>query len=224
MEISARKHVEEQLRHSLNEKEVLLRELYHRTKNNMQVIASLLSLKQGVLPDTETTEVLKDLEAKIYTMSLVHQMLYQSKNLNRIDLGEYCRELCTLTMEAFYESARKVSIIYDISPVEVGLDAAIPLGLVVNELLTNALKYAFRGRECGVIRIGLRAPGTLIISDDGTGMPPEASRGSESSLGLTTVRELIEGQLGGTITLGDTPGGGCSWTITFPGEEAAASV
>ncbi len=181
----------------------------------MQVITSLLSLKRGVMPDTETAEVLKDLEAKIYTMSLVHQMLYQSGNLNRIDLGEYCRRLCALTLETFSESAGNIIVLYDIAPVEAGLDSAVPLGLVVNELLTNALKYAFRGKSQGVIQIGLRAPGTLTISDDGTGISAEVFHGESSSLGLATVRELVESQLGGTITLAVTPGGGTSWTITF---------
>ena len=221
VDISARKRTEEALQHSLREKEVLLRELYHRTKNNMQVVASLLSLRRASMPDSDTAEILRGLETKVFTMGLVHQMLYQSKNLDRIDLGEYIREICSLTGEAYDRGAARISVSYKMEKLEVGLDTAIPLGLVVNELFTNAVKYAFSEATEGNIDIILESRGHLEIGDNGKGIScREEELYLGNSLGMPTVKELVEHQLDGTITCVSAPGEGTRWLIEFPTQDA----
>lgn len=217
VDISARKKSEEALQHSLREKEVLLRELYHRTKNNMQVVASLLSLRRSTMDEGETAEILRNLETKVFTMGMVHQMLYQSKNLDRIDLGEYIREICTLTSNAYSGAAGTISLHYRMEQLEVGLDTAIPLGLVVNELFTNAVKYAFDQEKGGRIDVTLEKRGRLEIRDNGKGIAcREEDLYLGHSLGMPTVKELVEHQLDGTISCGTAPGEGTRWEIEFP--------
>jgi PAS domain S-box-containing protein len=218
VDISHLKRVEEELRTSLNEKEVLLRELYHRTKNNMQVIASLLSLRRSSLPDSEAKGLLQDLESKIYTMSLVHQMLYRSKNLYRLELKEYIESLCHLTMETFTEKAKGVQVLYHLQPREAEIELAIPLGLVVNELMTNALKYAFppgsgTSLDPKTIAVTLDEVGSITIADNGIGIDASVSLEEPVSLGLATVKELVEGQLNGRMER--LKGKGTIWKISF---------
>ena len=202
LDISERKRAEESVRAALEEKEVLLRELYHRTKNNMQVISSMLALQARYIDNQEVLHIFEDMENRIQSMALVHQKLYQSKNLSRINLGEYINDLAALLFRS-YSSSQKIVFEIEAEDVFVLIDLAMPCSLIVNELITNALKYAFPGNRDGRIRITLRRLETkkidLWISDNGVGVPENFDFRTTSSLGLQTVFGLAERQLHGKI-------------------------
>jgi two-component sensor histidine kinase len=201
-DITEKKKAREDLEHALAERETLLRELYHRTKNNMQVIASMLSLKRSAVESGEVKEVLKEMEGKIYSMALVHQKLYKSGNLSRLDLKEYIIELGGLIEDSYTRTPSPVTITYDLCPLSVLIDTAVPLGLVINELIVNSIKHAFpEGRE-GTITVSLEKINnneySLTISDNGIGLDGRNLTVEENrSLGLRTVKNLVQGQLGG---------------------------
>jgi PAS domain S-box-containing protein len=213
-DISKKKKAEEALNESLKEKEVLLRELYHRTKNNMQVISSLLGLKAGMLSDESVKSILNDMGGRIRTIALVHQKLYQSKNLSRIDLGDYIKDLANLLMDSYSSLSGRVILNLDLENVNVLIDTAIPCGLVINELITNALKYAFPGNRKGEINIQLSRTKddliTLIISDNGVGIPGEKDIFSSDTLGIQLLTSIVEHQLIGKITFEVKQGVSCN--------------
>lgn len=216
-DISKKKKAEEALSESLKEKEVLLRELYHRTKNNMQVISSLLGLKAGMLSDESVKSILNDMGGRIRTIALVHQKLYQSKNLSRIDLGDYIKDLANLLMDSYSSLSGRVILNFKLENVNVLIDTAIPCGLVINELITNALKYAFPGNREGEINIQLYRTKddliTLIISDNGVGIPGEKDIFTSDTLGIQLLTSIVEHQLIGKITFGFKQGVSC--TVSF---------
>ncbi|MFP4383406.1 MAG: sensor histidine kinase [Spirochaetia bacterium] len=203
-DITEKKKAREDLENALAERETLLRELYHRTKNNMQVIASMLSLKRSAVESGEVKEVLKELEGKIYSMALVHQKLYKSGSLSRLDLKEYITELGGLIEDAYGRRPGPVSITYDLCPLSVLIDTAVPLGLVINELIVNSFKHAFPGDRRGTIAVSMekinQTEYSLVISDDGIGLNGKNLSVVENrSLGLRTVKNLVQGQLGGQV-------------------------
>jgi PAS domain S-box-containing protein len=216
-DISERKKAEEGLRSSLGEKEALLRELYHRTKNNMQMICSLLHLESAQCDDPKLTEEFQAIEDRIASMSLVHEMLYVSRDLSSIDLSEYARDLSRLLIRSYEATSRgNVEVEVDLERLSVPLDRAIPLGLILNELITNSLKHAFPGDRKGHIRIGLVSKGgselRLSVADDGVGVSPGFDFQNAKSMGLKTVLALV-GQLGGEARFSADRGVECS--ITF---------
>jgi two-component sensor histidine kinase len=194
----------EQIRASLREKETLLKEIHHRVKNNLQVISSLLSLQSDRLPDTTVRKLFLDARDRVRSMALVHEKLYNSQNLARVELGEYTRSLMSDLVQAHAALASKVRLHIEQDAVFVPVDVAIPCGLILNELATNALKHAFRERAEGEIAIETRrlADGRIriVFSDDGVGLPPEIDWRSADTLGLRLIRMLTE-QLGGTSEL-----------------------
>jgi two-component sensor histidine kinase len=189
---------------SLEEKEVLLREIHHRVKNNLQVITSLLQLQSGYLRDPEDAAMFKDCQARIHAMALVHDRLYRSGNLGTIDFSEHVRELIALIIRGQSVAADGIRLVVESEPIEVNLDVAIPLGLITAELITNAFKHAFRDRPGGVITVRLARTEerqiTLTVEDDGGGLPggfdPEKAR----SLGLRLIRALSR-QLRGELSI-----------------------
>jgi PAS domain S-box-containing protein len=193
-DITARHEAGEQMRRSLEEKEVLLREIHHRVKNNMQVITSLLQLQSSYLRDPEDAAIFKECQARIHAMGLVHDRLYRSGNLATIDFSEHLRELTALLIRGQSTAAAGIRLVAESEPVEVNLDIAIPLGLIVAELITNAYKHAFRDRREGTISVRLfhSDPGklTLIVEDDGVGMPADFEPEKTRSLGLRLIRAL----------------------------------
>jgi PAS domain S-box-containing protein len=199
-DIAERKRAEEGLRRSLGEKEALLRELYHRTKNNMQMICSLLNLESSHFDDPRITEEFHLIGDRIISMSLVHEMLYVSRDLSSIDLSEYIGDLCGLLAQSYGLTSGRVSIERYLEPVRVPIDRAIPFGLILNELVTNALRHAFPGDRKGWIRIRVsKAAGDLVelvVADDGVGVAPGFDFSSASGMGLMTISALAE-QLGG---------------------------
>jgi two-component sensor histidine kinase len=194
----------EQIRASLREKETLLKEIHHRVKNNLQVISSLLSLQSDKLADTTTRKLFHDARDRVRSMALVHEKLYNSHDLARVELGEYTQSLMSDLMQAHAALASKVRLRIEQDAVFVPVDVAIPCGLILNELATNALKHAFGERDEGEIAIETKRLDDgrirVVFSDDGRGLPPELDWRSADTLGLRLIRMLAE-QLGGTSEL-----------------------
>ncbi|MDA3940861.1 MAG: PAS domain S-box protein [Spirochaetia bacterium] len=201
---------EKKLKSSLEEKNALLRELYHRTKNNMQVISAMLNLSASKLDDNEVTEVFTDLDNRIQSMSLVHEKLYQSQNLSNINLKEYITDLCSSLLASYHKSDCNVSFNFDLADISVLIDAAVPIGQIITELISNSFKHAFPGRDKGEISIKLTENGNSIvkidISDNGIGANSSFSIDKLETIGLQTVFSLGENQLHGNIEL-DTSSG-----------------
>ena len=216
-DITEIKQAEEQIKASLREKEVLLRELYHRTKNNMAVISSLLALQAEHIQDEFTLHVLREMENRIQTMALVHQRLYQAQDLSSIDLHEYVADLAHLAFDSYNITLNQINLILDLEDMFVLIDVAIPCGLVLNELLSNALKHAFPGDRKGEVCVRIRRaePGVILlqVSDDGVGIPQDFDFRQSDTLGMQTVLGVTEHQLGGTVTV-DTSSG-VTWHIRF---------
>ncbi|HII75698.1 MAG TPA: PAS domain S-box protein [Methanolinea sp.] len=215
-DISQRRRYENRLEASLREKEVIIKEVHHRVKNNMQVISGFLQLQTNYLTDQESIEKLEECQMRVKTMALVHEKLYQSKYLGFINTRDYIQSLISDLMNS-YLLRSDISIEQDIDDVNINLDTAIPCGLILNELLTNALKYAFNGRESGTISVSLHLNPdhrfSLDISDDGVGLPPGLDIAQAPTLGLQLVTVLVR-QIGGEMQVGGPPG--TSFHISFP--------
>ncbi len=225
-DITERKRAEDALRGSLAEKEVLLREIHHRVKNNLAAIAALLEIQRKTVSDAAATDALNDLASRIQSMSLVHERLYRSENISRIDLKEYVEALVSHIRTSFGSRAN-LRCEVRASGVEMGLDAAIPCGLIINELVTNAIKYAFPdGKPCGGatdcrIEVSASQAGaayTLVVADNGVGLPPDLDWTTTSSLGLRLVRMVGQHQLGGHMELDRSAG--TRFTLTFGSDRA----
>ena len=213
-DITSRKQAEETIKTSLKEKEVLIREIYHRTKKNMQVISSLLGLKAAVIDDANIKSILDDMKDRIQTIALVHQKLYLSQNLSSVDLKDYISDLANLLINSHIDDSEKISLILDLESINVDLDTAIPCGLIINELISNSLKYAFPGNRKGTIKVSLKKPDEelidLIVSDDGIGIPDGDDYLNKNTLGIELLRSIVEDQLMGTINLTTNKGMYCN--------------
>ncbi|MBI3320819.1 MAG: response regulator [Candidatus Omnitrophica bacterium] len=221
-EIAARRQVQEELEASVREKEVLLREIHHRVKNNLQVISSLLSLQSTYLTDPQLLELFEDSRNRIRSMALVHETLYASANLSSIDMVSYVRDLASLLARSY--AAEAVQLRLQVEPIFLGVDTAIPCGLLLNELVSNAFKHAFPDRRGGEVDISLRRLAEdrflLTVQDTGIGVPPRVSLSNPETLGLRLVAALVS-QLQGEIQLDRAEGGGASFTIRFSPVQAA---
>ncbi|MGQ9853567.1 MAG: histidine kinase dimerization/phosphoacceptor domain -containing protein, partial [Candidatus Oleimicrobiaceae bacterium] len=215
-DITARKVAEETLAASLREKEMLLKEIHHRVKNNMQVVCSLLNLQCDRLSSPEAVQALRDSQNRVKSMALIHEKLYRSASLSRIDFGEYLHSLVDGLMRS-YATNGDVNVQVTAENAEMGIDDAIPCGLLVNELISNALKHAFPDGRGGVIRVSFRLQGdryALDVADDGVGLPAELDFRATKSLGLQLVTTLVD-QIDGHIELHrDSPG--THFSISFP--------
>jgi PAS domain S-box-containing protein len=219
-DVSERNRAEEQIRQSLHEKETLLREVYHRTKNNMNVIGSMMSLRARALGDEKTTAVFREIENKIRVMALVHKKLYESKDLSRIDLRDYIAELTEQLIASHRDRDTALRADLDLTSIPVPIDIAIPCGMILNELFSNAAKHAFREAERGKIRIRLaradRDEIELDFADNGVGVPANFDFRAQSSLGLQTLIMLVEHQLQGSIRFEPGSDGGLACRIRIP--------
>jgi two-component sensor histidine kinase len=207
---------EEQIRTSLKEKEVLLKEIHHRVKNNLQIVSSLLYLQAAKTEHPGAVSALKESRARVKSMALIHERLYQSPNLASVDMGGYTRNLVSDLYHSYRTQESSVRLTTNIEDITLGITEAIPCGLIINELISNALKHAFpEGRE-GEITIELVKEGanrtTLTVSDNGIGFPEQVDWLNSPSLGLTLINSLV-GQLEGTIELDRR--GGTTFTIRF---------
>jgi len=210
-----RMHAERELRASLHEKEVLLKEIHHRVKNNMQIVSSLLSLQARDVHDPAVLELLEEGRARVLSMALVHEDLYQSGNLARVDFRHYMQRL-TERIHSSMGRSSGVDIELDLDELPLGIDQAIPLGLLCNELVTNAFKHAFTGRRAGVVLVSLhhqQGQAVVCVRDNGNGLPPGFAPGAGNTLGLELVWSLAE-QLGGQAEAQNDHG--AVFTVRFP--------
>ena len=216
-DITVRKQAEERLKASLKEKEVLLQEIHHRVKNNLQVISSLLNLQAGYVDDPQTLSIFRDSQHRIRSMALIHEKLYQSKNLAQIDFADYIRDLGAYLVRSQNACARGVSLNIQADDVFLGIDTAVPCGLILNELVSNTLKHAFPNGRSGKTRIKLTTGSegrlTLVVGDNGVGFPADVDFRESETLGLQLVNSLVE-QLDGAIEM-KSASGGTEFKITF---------
>jgi PAS domain S-box-containing protein len=207
--IMERKKAEEKIRASLNEKELLLKEIHHRVKNNLQIIISLLNLQSQTLADPKVQEVLKDSQERIRAMALIHEKLYKSTDLATIEFSDYVRNLVDRLLRTYAMRPGAVSLKLELEDIRLGIDEAIPCGLIVNELVTNSLVHAFLGDREGKILVTLRPEGGnmgyLVVADDGVGLPEGLDFRHTTSLGLQVVCTLVD-QLDGSIELDRSKG------------------
>jgi len=205
VDITERKRTEDQLKAALREKEVLLREVHHRVKNNMQVISSLLNLQAGRITDPKLRGPFQESQGRVRAMSLIHETLFRSDSLGVIDFREYVSSLARDLFQAYATSSGRIALKIEAEKIELGLDQAVPLGLVINELMANSLKYAFPGGRRGEIRVQARSLDQdeveLAVSDNGVGLPQDFNWRGAKTLGLSIVAGLVETQLGGTVSL-----------------------
>ncbi|MBU4548396.1 MAG: PAS domain S-box protein, partial [Euryarchaeota archaeon] len=209
-----KREAEKAMEKSLHEKEVLLREIHHRVKNNMQIISSLLNLQLNYETEDKTREVLKESQGRIKSMSMVHEKLYQSTSLSEIKFGSYLQQLMEDLFFSYGVSPLEIKPVLDIEDIYINIDTAIPLGLIVNELVTNSLKYAFQGRENGEIKISfkqIKGEFQLKVSDNGVGLG-KVDVENTKTLGMKLVRSLSD-QLDAKWEL-DREKGTC-FTLTF---------
>jgi PAS domain S-box-containing protein len=215
-DITEHKQYENHIKESLREKEVLLQEVYHRTKNNMQVIHSLLSLQSNSLQDPGLLKAFRDTQDRIRAMALVHEKLYRSESLSQIDLGDYLKDLAETLVANYQTPDKRIFLEVNAAAIHVSLDTAIPCSLVMNELISNCIKHAFPQAGDGRIIISLRSKDGLIelsVRDDGVGVANGFDPRAAKTLGLPLVINLIEHQLKGSISLDTT--GGTAFRILF---------
>jgi len=203
-DITERRENDKRLQDSLREKEVLLKEVHHRVKNNMQVISSILNLQSSYIDDEKALSILRESQDRIKSMSFVHESLYQSDTLSEVNFAEYIRNIATNLYHSYGRPQGGIHLQFDLEPVFINLDTSIPCGLVINELVSNALKYAFEGREKGTIGIHLSRLSEkmlrLRVEDDGVGLPENFDVETAESLGLQLVTTLAT-QVSGTLTM-----------------------
>jgi two-component sensor histidine kinase len=204
-----KKAAEEKIKTSLKEKEVLLKEVHHRVKNNMQVISSLLSLQSQHIKDKESLTMFQESQNRIRAMALIHEKLYTSEDLAHIDIAGYIHSLTHQLITTYRTIASRVNMDIAITDIFLTITTAIPCGLIINELVTNALKHAFPHQQKGTITVSM-TPSTndrliLTVSDTGIGFPKEIDFRNTTTLGMQLVTSLVE-QLEGTITLDRSEG------------------
>ena len=215
-DITDKKLSEESLKSSLQEKEVLLKEVHHRVKNNMQVISSILSLQSAYINDPKTLSILRESQSRIKSMAIIHERLYRTKDFSKINFSEYVQNLANSLISTYEAGIIDVEVSFDLNEVFLNLDSAIPCGLILNELISNSLKYAFEGKKKGKITITLnenkQGVVQLSVEDDGKGIDKNFNIAKTETLGLQLVHTLIE-QLEGELKL--TSKNGSRFDITF---------
>jgi two-component sensor histidine kinase len=216
-EIITRREAEAKIQTALNEKEVLLREIHHRVKNNLQVVSSLLNLQAAQSKDPSYVEGLRESQNRVRAMALIHEKLYQSDDLARINFAPYMQGLVSFLSQTYRISQERVNIRLEIRDTLLGLDTAIPCGLIVNELVSNALKYAFPDGNRGMITITCRPlnDGEILleVADNGIGLPQGVIPAQSNSLGLKLVSGLVK-QIDGTMSVESNDG--LHYRIHFP--------
>ena len=198
-----RKIAEENLKRSLAEKDVLLKEVHHRVKNNMQIISSILKMQQRQINDPVLKSVLEESQSRIRSMALIHENLYRHENLANIMFSNYVKSLAGNLARSYAGPGVKVTFNYDIDDIYLPIDIGIPCGLIINELISNAFKYAFANINEGIIRIKLKKlqkqSFRLEVSDNGIGLPKQNTLESSGSLGMKIITRLVK-QIDGTLS------------------------
>ncbi|ABL00608.1 response regulator [Pelobacter propionicus] len=226
-DITGRKRAEEQLRDSLREKEILLHEIHHRVKNNLQIVSTLLDLQSDYIDDEQSLRYFQESQDRINSMALVHEALYRSRDLARIDFTVYLEGLTDHLFKSYVVDPKRISLKCAIAKVTLGIDEAIPCGLIVNELVSNSLKHAFpQGRHGEILVQCQSAEDGLIrlrVSDNGVGLPPDLDFMATKTLGLQLVTMLVR-QVRGELTVQGEVAGGTAFTISFRGMQQGGGV
>ena len=206
----------EKIQQSLQEKEVLLKEVHHRVKNNLQVISSILNLQSSYVKDQNTLNILKESQNRIKSMAFIHESLYQTKDFSNINFSEYIINLSRNLVNTYSDTSRKIKLIFDVETIFLNLDLAIPSGLIINEIVSNSIKYAFGKKDNDdKITIAMHTEGELlklVVSDNGIGMPKNIDFRNTESLGLQLVVTLVD-QINGDIQIDNSKG--TQYTIKF---------
>ena len=218
-DLTERKQAEQQLKESLEREAILRRELHHRVKNNLQVISSLLFLQSSHVTDPATLEILRESQGRARAIALIHEKLYRSADLARIDVCDYARQLADDLFHAYGVSPETVSLEIHAEGVSLGIDVAIPCGLILNELVSNALKHGLPAGRKGAICIELQptSPGSFMLSvgDNGAGLPDDFDLQTTKTLGLKLVSDLAR-QLGGAVAFERNHGTAVKITFVEP--------
>jgi len=218
MDIGDRKKTEDQLQRSLKEKEILLREVHHRVKNNMQVISGLIELQSAQITDPETHRLFQESYERIKTMALIHESLYRSEDFARIDFSIYLDKLISYLLSSYGRTRDEISVDIKLQVIYMNMDIAVPCGLIANELISNSLKHGFPDGRHGTISIRLENAGEkeceFVVSDDGIGFPPAIDFRNTPSFGLQLINGLAAHQMRGTVEL--RKGNGTTFVIRFP--------
>jgi PAS domain S-box-containing protein len=216
-DITECKQAADKLKASLEEKEMLLKEVHHRVKNNMQVISSLLNLESMHIKDKEALEMFKESQNRVRSMALIHEKLYRSKDLTSVDIGGYIQDLTTSLARSYGARAATIKLNIDVRDIFLDITASIPCGLIINELVSNSLKHAFPDGREGAITIAMQRTNgdkiELIVSDNGIGFPEDMDFRKTKSLGMQVVITLVK-QLGGAIEL--VRNTGTAFRVRFP--------
>lgn len=215
--ITEKKHVQQRMELSLKEKEVLLREVHHRVKNNMQVISSILNLQSSYVSDDYALTLLKESQNRIKTMAYIHESLYQNKSFTSVNFSDYVYTLVNNIVQSYSYSEEKIKLDLNIEKITLSLDSSIPAGLIINELITNSIKHAFPGDKQGLITFNLRCENNFVfleLKDNGVGFGPGIDFENSHSLGLQLVNTLIE-QIEGKLKFKSQKDIGTEVLVTF---------
>ena len=208
-DVSSRKKAEDDLRAALEAKEYLLREVHHRVKNNLQVVSSLLNLQARATVDPQVVKAFEESQNRVQSMALIHEQLYESRDLRDVDFADYIQQLSSRLFRSYQVRSDRIRMRTEIADVRIGVDLAVPCGLILNELVSNSLKHAFPDGREGSILIqveGMQDSSALLtVADDGAGLPAEVGFWSTKTLGLRLVRSLVR-QIDGEIDVIGPPG------------------
>jgi two-component sensor histidine kinase len=217
-EIERRTKAEKVIEESLREKVTLLQEIHHRVKNNLQIICSLLDMQRDRVEDEKTRRILQDSESRIMAMALVHEQLYRSEDLANIDTQVFLDQLAGTLLRSYIETPGSITIEQHVHPFFLSVNTALPVALIVNELITNCLKHAFTKGGKGAIRMEFRSNEptgyTLVVADNGIGFPQGLDLSKSKSLGMRLIKTLAEDQLEGNMEILQERG--TEFRITFP--------
>jgi len=218
-QIAERELVERELKRSVQEKEALLQEVHHRVKNNLQIISSLLNLRSESSKDPEALQMLRESQDRVRSMALIHEKLYQSQDLKEVEFGSYLRDLTNHLTHSYGTESAGIRLTTRADDVSLSIDKAVPCGLIINELVSNALKHAFPDGREGEITIALRLGSdqhlTLSVADDGVGLPADPGLDTPETLGLQLIQVLTD-QMDGTVNVSSSEGKGVEVSIVFP--------
>ncbi len=207
-DISVQKQREEELKNKVLEREMMVKEVYHRVKNNLAIVSSIINLQMSDTSNESEIDALNDLRSRIDSISMVHSKLFRGKDLNRINLDDYLTDLVGHLIDSLIHDNKRISAEINLGDVNIDVNKAVPLGIVMTELTTNAIKYAFRGMESGIITISYEMKDNeieIVFSDNGNGLPDDFSLETAESLGVNLVLSLVM-QLEGTINFENNKG------------------
>jgi two-component sensor histidine kinase len=208
-DITERKIMEEQLEQALDDKDILMKEIHHRVKNNLMIMASLLNMQSRYIEDEVARDIFKDSQSRAKTMALIHEKLYQSKELKKLDVQDYMESLARDIYHAYIKDPQRIQLKLKVEKHMLDINTIIPLGLILNEILTNTFKYAFPGDSEGIVHIKFSKNEDkeflLEVADNGVGLPPDFTLKKTGSLGMRLINSLTE-QIKGEIDINSEQG------------------